>query len=78
MRRRVRKMSPFGWLILKTLLPRSLIKLKNVLLKTKYEGHLRPSWHLPAQSWRRSGAFIANIEHNSHLVLVFLLLTLNM
>ena len=28
--------------------------------------------------WRRSGAFIVNFERISHLVLVFLLLTLNM
>ena len=28
--------------------------------------------------WRRSGVFIVNLEHISHLVLVFLLLTLNM
>ena len=28
--------------------------------------------------WRHSGAFIVNFEHISHLVLVFLLLTLNM
>ena len=28
--------------------------------------------------WRRSGVFIVNFEHFSHLVLVFLLLTLNM
>ena len=27
--------------------------------------------------WRRSGVFIVNFEHVSHLVLVFLLLTLN-
>ena len=27
---------------------------------------------------RRSGVFIVNFEHTSHLVLVFLLLTLNM
>ena len=27
--------------------------------------------------WRRSGVFIVNFEHNLHLVLVFLLLTLN-
>ena len=26
--------------------------------------------------WRRSDVFIVNFEHNSHLVLVFLLLTL--
>ena len=29
-------------------------------------------------NWRRSGFFIVNFEHISHLVLVFLLLTLNM
>ena len=28
--------------------------------------------------WRRSDVFIVNFEHISHLVLVFLLLTLNM
>ena len=28
--------------------------------------------------WRRSGVFIVNLEHISHFVLVFLLLTLNM
>ena len=28
--------------------------------------------------WRRSGIFIVNCEYISHLVLVFLLLTLNM
>ena len=29
-------------------------------------------------NWRRSGAFIVNFKHISHLVPVFLLLTLNM
>ena len=28
--------------------------------------------------WRRSGVFIVNLEHISHLTLVLLLLTLNM
>ena len=28
-------------------------------------------------NWRRSGVFIVNFKHISHLVLVFLLLTLN-
>ena len=28
--------------------------------------------------WRRSGVFIVNFQHISHLVLLFLLLTLNM
>ena len=30
------------------------------------------------RQWRRSGVFIVNLNHISHLVLVFLLLTLNM
>ena len=29
------------------------------------------------RQWRRSGVFIIKFEHISHLVLVFLLLTLN-
>ena len=33
-----------------------------------------PKW----RHWRRSGIFIVNFEHISHLVLVFLLLALNM
>ena len=33
----------------------------------------RPQW----RQWRRFGIFIVNFEHISHLVLVFLLLTLN-
>ena len=32
---------------------------------------------LKRRQWRRSGVFIANFEHISHLVLLFLLLTLN-
>ena len=30
------------------------------------------------RQWRRSSAFMVNLEHISHLVLVLLLLTLNM
>ena len=33
---------------------------------------------LEQRQWRRSGVFIVNFEPMSHLVLVFLLLTLNM
>ena len=32
---------------------------------------------LERRQWRRSGVFIVNFEHISHLVLVFLLLTLS-
>ena len=38
----------------------------KISIKTLEQGH-----------WRRSGVFTANFEHNSHLFLVFLLLTLN-
>ena len=31
----------------------------------------------PERHWRRSGVFIVNVEHISHLFLVFLSLTLN-
>ena len=33
---------------------------------------------LERRQWRRSGVFLVNFEHISHLALVFLLLTLNM
>ena len=33
---------------------------------------------LERRHWHRSGVFIVNFEHISHVVLVFLLLTLNM
>ena len=38
---RVRKISPFGWLTLKTSLQRGLIKFKKFFLKVEYEGVLR-------------------------------------
>ena len=44
-----------------------LIKVNNRNTKTRCE-----------IGWRRSGVFIVNFEHISHLVLGFLLLTLNM
>ena len=44
-----------------------------VLVKAKFQRVQRTS-----DAWRRSGVFIGNFECISHLVLVFLLLTLNM
>ena len=41
MRRRVRKVTPFGWLTLKTSLLRGLMKFKIFFFKVKYEGELR-------------------------------------
>ena len=43
MRRRVRKVRPFGWLRLKTLLLRGLLKFKIFCLKTECEGELQIS-----------------------------------
>ena len=42
-RRRVRKISPFVWLTLRTSLLRGLIKFKIFFLKVEYEGELRIS-----------------------------------
>ena len=44
-----------------------------VLVKSKFQRAQRTS-----DAWRRSGVFIVNFECISHLLLVFLLLTLNM
>ena len=43
----------------------------NILIK------LTETYSETCQTWRRSGVFIVNFEHISHLVLVFLLLTLS-
>ena len=45
-----------------------------------FEGNLLLRFRAPLMFFNnvRSGIFIVNIEHTSHLVLVFLLLTLNM
>ena len=42
-RRRVRKISPLGWLTLTTSLLRGLVKFKIFFLKAEYEGELRIS-----------------------------------
>ena len=60
-----------------------LRKLQNLLPRTAlitiYKAFVRP--HLDygdiLYAWRRSGVFIVNFEHISHLVLVLLLLTVN-
>ena len=46
----------------------------NLTIETLEEGVK----HVQLCHWRRSSIFIVNFEHISHLVLVFLLLTLNM
>ena len=57
-----------------------LLKVKNRNTRTSCEKKCSklkrktPEW----RQWRRSGVFIVNFEHISHLVLVFLLLILNM
>ena len=53
-----------------------LLKVKNRNTRTRCEICSKLTTKTP--EWRRSGVFIANSKHISHLILVFLLLTLNM
>ena len=55
------------------------LKVNNRNIRTRYEICLKLIIKIPeGRHWRRSGIFIVNFEHISHLALVFLLLTLNM
>ena len=56
-----------------------LLKVNYRTTRTRCEICLKLIIKIPERcQWRRSGIFIVNFEHISHLVLVFLLLTLNM
>ena len=56
-----------------------LFKVNNRNARTRCEICAKLTIKTPERRhWRRSGVFIVNFEHMSHLVLVFLLLTLNM
>ena len=55
-----------------------LLKVNNRNTKTRSEICSKLTIKIPERDWWRSGIFIVNFEHISHLVLVFLLLTLNM
>ena len=55
-----------------------LFKVNNRNTRTRCEIYSKLTINTPERrQWRRSGVFIVNFEHISHLVLVFLLLTLN-
>ena len=55
-----------------------LLKANNRNTRTRCEICSKLTINTPERRhWRRSGVFIVNFEHISHLVLVFLLLTLN-
>ena len=55
-----------------------LLKVNNRNTRTRCEICSKLTINTPERrNWRRSGVFIVNFEHISHLVLVFLLLTLN-
>ena len=55
-----------------------LLKVNNRNTRTRCEICSKLTTKTPErQQWRRSGVFLVNFEHNSHLALV-LLLTLNM
>ena len=56
-----------------------LLKVNNRNTRTRCKICLKLTIKTPERRhWRRSGVFIVNIEHISHFVIVFLLLTLNM
>ena len=56
-----------------------LLKVNNRNTRTRCEICSTLTIKIPERRhWDRSGIFIVNFEHISHLVLVFLLLTLNM
>ena len=55
-----------------------LLKVNDRNTRTRCEISSKLTIKTPdGRHWRRSGVFIVNFEHISHLVLVFLLLTLN-
>ena len=55
-----------------------LLKVNNRNTRTRCEICSKLTINTPERRhWRRSGVFIVNFEHISHLVLLFLLLTLN-
>ena len=55
-----------------------LLKVNNRNARKKREICSKLTIKTPERcQWRRSGVFIVNFEHISHLFLVFLLLTLN-
>ena len=56
-----------------------LLKVNNRNTRTRCEICSKLTIKIPERRhWRRSGIFFVNFEHNSHLVLMLLLLTLNM
>ena len=55
-----------------------MFKVNNRNTRTRCEIYSKLTIKTPERClWRRSGVFIVNFEHISHLVLVFLLLTLS-
>ena len=56
----------------------NLFKVNNKNTRKRCEICSKLTIETPERHWRRSGVSIVNFEHISHIVLVFLLLTLNM
>ena len=54
-----------------------MFKVNNRNTRTRYEICSKLTIKIPERHRRRSGIFIVNFEHISHLVLDFLLLTLS-
>ena len=56
-----------------------LLKVNNRNSRKRCEKYSKLTIKIPERHhWRRSGVFIVNFERISHLVLLFLMLTLNM
>ena len=56
-----------------------MFKVNNTNTRTRCEIYSKLTIKIPERrQWRRSGIFIVNFEHISHLLLVFLLLNLSM
>ena len=56
-----------------------LLKVNDRNTRSRFEIYSKLTIKTPERHhWRHSGVFIVNFEHISHLVLVFLLITLNM
>ena len=73
--------SDISWKHLNTAIPAGiyLLKVNNRNTRTRCEICSKLTIKTPERrQWRSSGVFIVNFEHISHLVLMFLLLTLNM
>ena len=67
----------FSLICMKRCLPAGIYLLKVNNKKTRARYEICSKLTIKTRYWRRSGVFIVNFDDISHLLLVFLLLTLN-